>query len=145
TGSTTINGGTLKLGISNALSSSTKLIFANTAGAIFNLNGNTQTSSGLSGGGKKGSNVSLGAGTLTLTEGTTETYAGILSGTGNFTLGTGSTGTLTLSGNNTYTGSTTINGGTLKLGISNALSSSTTLIFANTASAIFNLNDNTQT
>ena len=43
------------------------------------------------------------------------TYAGVIAGPGSVTLGSLSTNTLTLSGTNTYTGSTTVNAGTLKL------------------------------
>ena len=55
-------------------------------------------------------------GNLTVTQGT---FAGVISGTGDFAKTTA--GALTLSGANTYTGSTTINQGTVTLGVDNTL------------------------
>lgn len=57
--------------------------------------------------------ITLGSGTLTTGDGTSTTYAGVISGTGNLTK-TG-TGAFTLSGINTYTGTTTVSAGTLVL------------------------------
>ena len=48
------------------------------------------------------------------------TYAGVIAGAGGFTLGDLSTSKLTLSGTNTYTGATTVNGGTLVMNSRNA-------------------------
>gem|GEM_PF-1000071 len=62
--------------------------------------------------------ANLGAHTLTLNSGT---YAGVASGTGGITKAGG--GTLTLSGANTYTGTTNLNGGTTTL--SGSLASTT--------------------
>ena len=63
-------------------------------------------------------NLSYGATSLTIgANGATTTYSGVLSGSGSFTkIGNG---TLTLSGNNTYSGSTSVNNGMLVLTGSN--------------------------
>ena len=59
--------------------------------------------------------VALGAsnGIIDVNSGTTLTYGGIMAGSG--TLTKVDTGTLTLSGVNTYSGSSTINGGTISI------------------------------
>ncbi len=63
------------------------------------------------------------------------TYAGNITGIGSFSKD--GTGTLTLTGNNTYSGVTNVNAGTLWFNSSTALSSNTTLNVANGASVIF--------
>ncbi len=78
-------------------------------GGSFDLNGNTQTVGQFSG---TGGSVELGTGgVLTVTEATNASYAGIITGNGSLT----KTGlaTLTLTGNNTYQGGTTVSTGTL--------------------------------
>jgi len=67
--------------------------------------------------GVSGSFVNLGGNTLTTGSlGTTDSYAGVISGTGGSLTKVG-TGTTTLSGINTYTGATTVSAGTLKAGV----------------------------
>ena len=70
-------------------------------------------------------NVQVNFGSLTVgssINNTSTTYSGVISGTQNFTKdGAGST--LTLNTVNTYTGSTTVAAGTLKLGVANAIAS----------------------
>ena len=76
--------------------------------------GSSETIGSLAGGGAAGGNVTLGAGTLTTGTATSTTYAGVISGTGGLTkVGTG---VFTLTGNNTYTGTTTVSAGTLEVG-----------------------------
>ena len=84
---------------------------------------NTQIGS-LTGGGTTGGNVTLGTATLTVGGDNSSTaYAGVFSGTGGALTKIGS-GTFTLTGTNTYTGSTTVSNGTLLVNGSTASTSS---------------------
>jgi autotransporter-associated beta strand protein len=114
-GGTTINGGTLALtGTGSLLSSG--LITANTAGTFDISKTGNQTIGNLDGSGK----VMLGANTLTLSQNNDSLFSGsindggLLAGVGGGLVKNG-LGALTLSGINTYTGSTQINSGTLNL------------------------------
>jgi filamentous hemagglutinin family protein len=125
TGPTTLNGGTLKTTHSSALGNGSAVTISLNTSALLDISGGALTigslassSSGLS------SVVALGSNTLTIGSNNTSTaFAGVISGAGGVTkVGTG---TLTLSGANSYTGSTTISAGTLQVGAgnrSNALS-----------------------
>jgi len=137
TGTTTINAGTLQVGVTSvpglngALGVNSPIVFANTAGVLMNLAGfNTQVGS-LAGGGTTGGSITLGAGTLTTgADNTTTSYGGGISGTGGVTkVGTG---TQTFSGVNSYTGATTINSGTLEVN-GGSLTSTGTVNIVNTA------------
>ncbi|MEI8038702.1 MAG: autotransporter-associated beta strand repeat-containing protein, partial [Verrucomicrobiota bacterium] len=124
-GTTTINSGTLALGFAAALPSYSPIVIN---GGTLNLGTVTTTaiyaSATLNGG------SIIGSGTLTLTTSplyaTSGTISAKISGAGNPVQGslikTGS-GTLTLSAANTYSGLTTVSGGTLAYGITNALAS----------------------
>ncbi len=68
--------------------------------------------------------------TFTVNQTADGTYAGTITGAGNFTLGSLSTHTLTLAGANTYTGPTTINAGTLRLGADNTLGTTNNVVLA---------------
>jgi len=125
TGTTTINAGTLTVSGGNAIADTSQVTLANTAGATLNL-ANSETIGNLSGGGATGGNVTLGANSLTVNEGGTTTYSGVISGTGGLTKA--GTGTLTLSRANSYSGSTTINAGTLALGASNVLANGSSVV-----------------
>ncbi len=109
TGTTTISAGTVVLAGGNAIADSGAVVTANVSGALLQLDA-SETIGSLSGGGTDGGNVDLQGNTLTVGTGT---YAGTILGTGNLTKSAG--GKLTLSGDNTYTGTTTINGGTLDI------------------------------
>ena len=104
TGDTTVNAGTLKA--TGDLADSTDVVTAGTGN--FEL-GADQTVATLSG---AGGTVNLGGHTLTAGDGSDKVYAGVISGTGS--LVKDGVGELDLTGNNTYTGDTTVNAGTLK-------------------------------
>src|SRR5207253_475927 len=106
------------------------------AGATLDLNSFANTINGLSGGGS----VTLGSATLTLNG--TGTFAGVISGTGGISRLNG--GTLTLTGHSTYTGSTNIQNASsvLKLGIDDALPTTTTVTSAGTTNANVSLDLN---
>lgn len=111
-GNTTIDAGTLKSGYAQALGTGSVLIGAS---GTLDLNGFDQTVTSLTGSGTLG----LGSATLTVGDATNMTFSGAITGTGG--LVKQGTGALTLSGVNTYSGSTTINTGTLQLGNTQAL------------------------
>jgi autotransporter-associated beta strand protein len=125
TGATIFNAassGIIKLGTNNALPTTTDVTMANSSGngGILDLNGFDQTIGSLTNGVGSGSIRNNGASDKTLTvSGSTSPAAfslAITDGTTNKTLLTRSgTGTLELTGTNTYTGLTTVSGGTLKL------------------------------
>ena len=107
-GPTIINGGQIVVGtstsagVSGPLGLNSAVSLANTAGAALNVNGIATTIGSLSGGGAAGGNVILGSGTLSMGgDGTSQTFAGIISGSGNIAqIG----GTETLAATNTFTG-----------------------------------------
>jgi autotransporter-associated beta strand protein len=93
-----------------SLPSSTNVTIA--SGATLDLNGATQQIGSLAG--VAGSNLSLGAGRLTVNSPASTQFAGLISGTGS--LVKQGAGTLTLTGTNSYTGGTTVQAGTLVIG-----------------------------
>jgi autotransporter-associated beta strand protein len=107
TGGTVIDGGTLRLDTGGGLAATGALTINL---GTFDLNGQTQTVGALTG--SILSAITLGSGTLTTDSSTTTTFAGGISGTGS--LVKAGTGTLILSGLNTYSGGTTVSGGTLQ-------------------------------
>lgn len=75
-----------------------------------------------------GGNVDLASHALTVGGAGDAALAGVISGTGGNLTKDGA-GTVTLSGVNTYTGGTAIQNGTLQLGVTNALPTTTTITF----------------
>lgn len=108
TGTTTVSGGTLRAGATNVIDDSSQVTLNN--GTTFDLNGFNQSVKNLNGAGS----VTLGASALTENTTGSVTYAGVISGTGPVT--TAGSGTWILTGNNAWTGGTTIGGGILQLG-----------------------------
>ncbi len=102
---------------------------------LFRLNGRTETLGGLISAGGAGivENESSTSGSLTLNNSGTQTFSGILrNGTlaGTLSLIIDGSGTQILSGTSTYTGTTTINAGSLRFGADNVISSGSALVIA---------------
>ena len=106
-GTTTINAGTLALSGGSAIADTGAVDLA-VSGASLVLN-NNETIGSLSG--VAGATVALGANTLTTGDAGNTAYAGVIGGTGG--LIKQGIGSFTLSGTNTYTGTTAISAGTL--------------------------------
>ncbi len=133
-GPTSILNGTLVAGATNTLSSVSSmtisatgtlaLTFPNTIGPLT---------------GATGSKITLGTAVLTVSETSPTVFHGVISstGAGNGLIKTGLS-TLTLSGVSTYTGPTTINGGTLQAGVANIIQASSAL---NINGGTFDLNN----
>jgi autotransporter-associated beta strand protein len=115
-GGTVVSAGTLQLGSSERLFDTGAL---NISGGSFDLRTFTETTGGVTL--SSGSIVGTGAGTLTGSAYTFQsgTVSAIIAGTGTVTKNT--SGLVTLSGNNTYSGSTTIAAGILQVNSNNAL------------------------
>jgi fibronectin-binding autotransporter adhesin len=105
TGGTTVGAGTVQLGAGGSLASTGALTVN---GGTFDLNSHTQTVGQFSG---TGGTVDLGSGALTVTQGTSASYDGVITGGGSLTKN--GAGTLTLTGANDYSGGTTVSLGTL--------------------------------
>ena len=126
---TTVTAGTVQVSggkVSQSVASdgsAAAFVLDNTAGVALDLNNLAFSAGSLAGGGETGGNVTM-SGALTVGAlDTSTTYAGVISGGGALTK-TGA-GTMTLSNANTYTGSTTVSEGTLKLTNGSALGGST--------------------
>ena len=122
TGGTTLNSGLIQAGSNFSLGSGPLAINSGT----LDLNGFSASVGALSGSAGAVITSNAGAGTLSAGDGSNTTYAGAISGPLGFTK-TGA-GSLVLASANTYTGSTTLNGGTLVIGASGAISSGTVTI-----------------
>jgi fibronectin-binding autotransporter adhesin len=142
---------TLNLGVANALGSSSVLQLGNSTTSLeqitVNLNGNNQTIGGLRsfGFGSTGSASANGnrtvtsntAATLTIdnSSATNYLYDGVISG--GISLVKNGTATQTLTGNNTYTGATTISAGNLSISTVSAVGSTSGINLANATSLIY--------
>lgn len=122
-GNTVVSNGTLQLGAANAIpGGSGKGDVA--VNSVLDLNTNSDVINGLSG---SGTVDTVAGGTPTLTvgsSGSSSVFNGVIQNTaGSLALTKNGSGTLTLGGNNTYSGATTVSGGTLKLANASALGS----------------------
>ena len=144
-GNTIIRGGnainvvTLKLGANDQIPDGANkgILNINASTAIFDLNGYSDTINGLTGSGIV-DNVA-GGGTSTLTIGannTNSTFTGVISNTtGTVNITKNGTGTLTLSGANSYTGTTTVSAGVLVLTNGGAIADTGAVSLSNVAGA----------
>lgn len=121
-GTTTISAGTVALSGSGTYGTGTLTVSGGTAD--LGTKSITNTLGALTGGG------AVNNGTITNNSGTYDVRSGtvgaVLAGSNGLTKTTG--GTVTLNGNNTYTGATTISAGTLSLGNSGSVASSSSII-----------------
>jgi fibronectin-binding autotransporter adhesin len=108
-GATFVLSGEHRAGSLTAFSPNSIYELGNNASAELHLNGHTLTIGGLRGGGATGGNVNLAGGNLTITQNTSATYAGAITGTGSVIKN--GTGTLALSGANTFNGTLHVNTG----------------------------------
>ena len=128
TGGTNVSAGTLLTNTSPCLPTTGLVTVAN--GATLNLNNNDQTIGNLAGAGT----VALGSAALTLGDGTDQTFSGVITGTG--TLVKQNAGSLILSGNNQYTGTTTVNAGTLAITTNTNIGTGTSALILNATSIL---------
>jgi autotransporter-associated beta strand protein len=115
TGITDIGQGSLRLGIDNALPSTTFVALVPVNGGTLDLANNRATIEDVVGG-DGSTTVNLGTGTLAIHPSThpSDYYNGVIRGDGGSLVMNGPN-VMRLGGNNTYTGPTTINGGTLEI------------------------------
>jgi autotransporter-associated beta strand protein len=128
-GATTINAGTLMILAGNGTSLSSSSAYTVASGAVLSVNGTSQGIGSLAGAGTVQNGNASTASTLTTgADNSSTTFSGTIQNGGAAALGItkNGTGTLTLASTNTYTGATTVNGGTLQLS-SNITSSALTL------------------
>jgi len=124
-GGTTVNGGVLIASGGAAIPDVSAVTLANTAGVSLQLN-NNETVASIAGGGTTGGTIELGNNTLSLAGTASTSFSGVINGIGgSITKIAASTGTLTLSGTNTYTGGTNLNGGALSISNGSALGTGT--------------------
>ena len=134
-GDTLVSAGTLTL--SNALALQNSALDTSGAGVITLSSVTTPTFGGLKSSSNLSSVITTGYSsvtgiTLNPSSGVSNTYSGVISnGAAGMTLTKNGSGTQILSGNNTYTGTTTINAGTLQLGHANALGAITSGLVVN--------------
>ncbi|MDF0604804.1 autotransporter domain-containing protein [Neisseriaceae bacterium TC5R-5] len=107
-GDTLINTGTLQGGVKDAFAKSANVTVSQNA--TLNLGGFDQTANNLSGAGS----VLLGSNSLTANNSIDTTFSGVIASSAGGNLIKNGDGLLVLSAINTYTGGTTINGGTLQ-------------------------------
>jgi autotransporter-associated beta strand protein len=140
-GDTTINAGTLKIGAANVLPAGTgKGSFTVNSGATLDLNTFSVAINSLNGGGVVDT-VAGGSPILTVgANNANSVFSGVLQNTaGSLNLVKNGTGQLVLQTPNTFTGTVTVNGGTLTLGHPDALSTVTGMTLAGGAALLPNM------
>jgi len=132
----------LNVGLYGSIASSAGISFRNYDAATFSISAGNKSIKSVSQSYGNSKITLVGSSTLTIgTSGQNDgggTFAGVISGTGNVIKQ--GTGTLVFSGNNTYTGTTTVSGGTLQIG-NGSLSSETGSVagnIINNATLVFN-------
>ncbi len=139
-----VYGGTVKLASGFAWANSRPFKTAN--GATFDVNGisvsNVDFLADLNGVGGTVTNSSATTATLTISNGSSSggnsSFSGVITGPINLVMGSGTStavATQTLSGNSTYTGTTSVIASQLKLGVTNALPTGTALTVSGTNTA----------
>ncbi len=124
TGTTTISSGTLEVAAVGAIPN----VSAVTDNGTLDLAGNNTTIGSLAGSGTVTSSVA-GAVTLTTGDNTSTIFSGIIqNGSGTVALTKNGNGSFTLSGNNTFSGTTTLSTGTLNINSATAIGSGTFII-----------------
>ena len=127
------NQGTTSIGANNGINTNSVLTQSASGPAVFDLNGFNQTLAGLSDGAVNPESIINSAttpSTLTLNLNGVFTYSGSLAG--KISLVQNGTGSQLVGGTNSYTGNTTVNGGTLELATA-TLSAGSTVTIANGA------------
>ncbi len=134
TGGTAIEDGTLQLLTGGNLSDDTAVTVS--TGGTFDLNDQNVTVRSVSETGTgNGGTIDLGSGTLTIDGNYTgDRFQNTIVGTGN--LIKNGNGNWVLYGNNTFSGTTTINAGTLRINASNGLGTTTGLVTVNSGAAL---------
>jgi autotransporter-associated beta strand protein len=103
-----------------------------TTNSTLNMANLALTTGSLTGSGTIRSNSAGSVTFITGTDDESTTFSGVITnGTGTVSFTKRGIGTLTLSGLNTYTGTTTLNGGTIRLGVNNALPSTSNIVVDN--------------
>jgi len=124
-GSVTVSAGTLAATNTTALNSNNAVAVA--SGATFSLQAATLTIAGLNDSTTAGTVSTTGVNTLTLGGSGTYSFSGVIqNGTGTLAVTKSGAGTQKLSGANTYTGKTTVSGGTLQFAKETSLYNNTT-------------------
>src|SRR5437660_609188 len=141
TGATAVNAGTLQAGATNTFAPTSAFTIA--SGATLGLNNFNQTIGSLAG---AGTVTNGGAANRTLTTGgdnTSTAFSGVIQdgAAGATNLTKVGTGTFTLSGANTYTGTTTISAGTLQIGTGGTTGTTGTGNITDNAALVINRSD----
>ena len=133
TGTTTVSSGTFQAGALNVFASGSEFVVS--MDGTLDLNGFSNTIDSLSGSGTVTNNSSSAAAVLTITDGDGETFSGTIENASRSLGITLAGGTLTLTGANTYTGTTTVSSAVssavLQAGANNTFSAASPVVLQN--------------